>query len=316
MHDHVPPGWEGFIMSSNTRAFRIALAAVIGLGWAACAWSQTTSAPAKEYEIKMFRPVKVDQVFRLSASGRDMRQQRHIPGTPPKKDELVFEVRGLLRVLEINKTGQPTKVSLILDSCIKIEGSERNEQVAQGTEVIISGFGGGKNIQATDRNRLVSPEVERMLDVVVDLPITPGTDDDLFGTAKPQRIGDSWPVHSEIIADSLGMLAAIKKEDVTGQTKLAGLAKVEGIECLAVHTETKIKNCAPAAGPGATVLQAELTATQQVNVPLDPSMPMLGGTQKACNTVMMRLKQASGPDLTIEVKHEREFTETVIPVSK
>lgn len=316
-------------MSSNTRAFRTALAAVIGLGWAAYAWSQPssgwaicalsqpTSMPNKEYEIKLFRPVKVDQVFRLSASGRDMRQQRHIPGTPPKKDELVFEVHGLLRVLATNKTGQATKVSLILDSCIKIEGSERNEQVAEGTEVVISsGFGGHKGIQATDRNRLVSPEVERMLDVAVDLPTTRETDDELVGTDKPQRIGDSWPVHSEVIADSLGIGATLKKEDVTGQTKLAGLAKVGGIECLDVRTEMKIKNFAPAVPFGATVIQAEMTASQQVNVPLDPSIPMLGGTQKAGNTVVMRLKQASGPDLTVEVKHERTLTETVIPVSK
>jgi len=36
--------------------------------------------------------------------------------------------------------------------------------------------------------------------------IDPPTDDDIFGSAQPHKIGESWPVNSEIAAKDLSAL--------------------------------------------------------------------------------------------------------------
>jgi len=309
-------------MFTRTRICSIVLAGAICLGWGVRAWSQAAAGVAKDYQIKMSRSVKVGQTFRYTASGSEKSARTITTGgkAMTKRDDLAFEVNGIREILTTDEKGEATKVALTIDACVKIEGDKRTEVASKGTVAIISAADGRKDVQAKDPNVTLSAEAARILKTAIQVHTAPGNDDDAFGTDKRQRVGDSWPVNSEFMAQSfsrmLGKEGALRKEDVTGRTTLRGLTKVEGFDCLHLSADVAIKNFIPPVPPGATVEKGDVTVSETGNLPIDQSIPMLGGERTMTSSIMMKVKGPDGAEITVEIKTEGAVTETIIPIRK
>ncbi|MCY2930106.1 MAG: hypothetical protein NTV86_11545 [Planctomycetota bacterium] len=309
-------------MSTRTRTFGAAAAGVIVLGWAVCAWSQATTQPAKDYRIKLSRPEKVGQEFQFTTSGSEKTEQTLTIGEKVQTttDEFVFEVKGAEQIGKTTEKGEPTEVAFTVETCVKIDGDKRSEAAPKGTVVIVSAVGGKKEVRAKDPGVTLSPDATRILRTAISVKAREENDDDAFGTDKRQRIGDSWPINAELMAKSFsrefGREGAVKSADVTGQTTLAGLKTVEGVECLDLRFEVKLQNFAPPVRPEAKVVKGEVTVSGTEYAPVDESMSALGAQTTMTVAVVMKVQGPNGVEATAETKSERTLNRTGTPVRK
>jgi len=140
-----------------------------------------------------------------------------------------------------------------------------------------------------------------------------------YGSDKPRRVGESWPVNSELLAEittnALGQKGVVKKEGIAGRVTLAGLKTVEGIECLELRVEVSAKTGAPlATQPVGRVEGGEERSSMTVYLPLDPSIPVLGGERKKVSSISVTLKAPIGQEVLMETNSDDTVSLSNIPI--
>jgi len=317
-------------MHRKSRILGIVLAGTVvlcgaALGLAQPETQQVTSPPTppgKRYRIQLLRPEKVGQTSRVVVSGSQKLVTTTTPATePPKCEKFAFEVKGIRRVLGTDRQGRTTKVAFTVDNCVKIEGQNKTEVVAQGTVVIASMAGGGKlDIRCKDPNVTLSDSGSGIVGKFIGMHMPTELDSEkVFGTDKPRRVGESWPIDRELVAKSFrdqnGKEGKLKKEDVTGQMKLAGVTKVDGIECLDLRAEMRFSGFLSMAEHWMTAEKSEISFTIASMLPVDPSVPELVETTEIAFTMVVKFN-ITGNERKVETTAvERTVTKST-PISK
>jgi hypothetical protein len=292
-------------------------AAVLPVLLFASALLAQTAPAAKDYAIKLHRPLKVGQKFAFSASGttKGCMAQTLDGKTRKQEEEHSAELVGVEEILAVDEKGGVTKVAITVEKCVKIEGEAKTEAIPKGKTVIGQKVNGKKEWRVKDDPDPLSRDAVDVLELLVTLKAaTEATDDDVFGTTARQKVGDSWPVNAEAAAKDLKRLAPdLDKSDISGQVKLRGLMTVGGVECLEVTAELAVKNVAPPGLPaGVKAEKAEMKAELTIALPTDPSLPRL--REAGAMTFVSVLKGKVGQeakDMTVEItKETRTKTET------
>ena len=133
-------------------------------------------------------------------------------------------------------------------------------------------------------------------------------DDECFGTDKPAKPGDSWPVRADGLvrahANALGL--KVKKQNVSGTIKLAGIETVDGTACMKVQGKTKIEHFFPPRHrPARTLAPSGREHGVQVHqvLPLDPAGQCLMDSHSTNLQLKLRVDDASiGSDIPVEGK--------------
>lgn len=199
-----------------------------------------TLSHAEEYKIALNRPEKVGQRFTIHATGHSKQAATFtVPGVGPQKQgaEFAMELDGTIKVLAVDdKSGQPTKVECTIAKCLK----EQKPLLDPGT-VLVAENKDGKTAFTKDGADL-DPMTADALGVVIDThqPGAP-SDDQMFGTDKPQKVGDTWPVNAEAASASAAKSGiTIAPDKIKGEGKLVAVKQVDGRQALEVQATMNV----------------------------------------------------------------------------
>ncbi len=264
---------------------------------------------------------------RVTASGRVLATTSIGDDANQEPYEFVFDIEAIREVLEVGKNGRATKIALTVRKSSRewsMSGGKA-ELAPRGSVVIVSSATGKVDIQTEDPNAPISRVDKLLFKFAADLmgmDATLGIGDAAYGTDKPRRVGESWPVNGEAIAkcltEAVGQKAPFSKEGITGRVTLAGVKKVHGIECLELRAEVSAKTVAPVAIESvvASAVGGEAKSSMTVYLPLDPSIPVLGGNRKSVTTINMTWKSPlTGEDVLSKTKTNDTVTLNIVPFS-
>ena len=314
-------------MSSTHRIRLFVAACVAGLCWAGFG-SLTSSAAGKEYRVQFDRKEKAGQTSKVTVSGAHQ-QTVGMNGAPMDQKAYKYELTATREVQKVDADGQAVQVSLTVAQCKVIRGGKQADEVKPGAVVIVTSSGGKPRVEPKDSSVKLTDDAKAILGRAANVESAGGSGDKAFGTDKPRQIGESWPVNSKYIAESLSkMLAAeiagagrfaavptLKEKDVTGRVTLAGASRVGGVECLDLRVKMKISNFNPPMPPVAKVEKGEMTISLTGKFPVDASVPMLTGKQQMSSTIVMAMSDpSSGQQVKMEMNSADSSDTKVSPV--
>ncbi len=262
-----------------------------------------TATGARKYAIKLSRPSKVGDKFRLHARGARRAQNVITAGTQMARSTNAVEVEleGNVAVLETDALHKISKMSCTVESCQVRSNGVSSRWPAKGTVIIV------ERNPARDRffvNGALLPDgPASVLSLVLWLNVMAGDNDALFGTDGTKKVGDSWPYRADRVKN-LG-------PQRLGTVRLVGVTNVNGQSCLEIEANLRSTNLDANFNPGAGKVRSvnqEYTFNQLV--PVDSSRPHVREIGTEQTLVELDVQTAKGPgskNLAIEVVTERWF---------
>jgi len=259
--------------------------------------ASAASAAERKYEIKLTRPMKVGAVYRLSGDGavrKDMTVQSGDEILQRVKEERRFALDASVKVLEVDKHGEETKVSMTINKCVQVKEEGESELLAKGTVVV--GRAEGLREVFEVEGRPVTPDAGEALDLLISLSTGGATDDEVFGTRNPRSVGESWGINAAAAAkDARRNGILITEEEIKGRMTLEKAVKVGDTECLQIRgTLTVAKVPVPGLPPGMKVRKGEVRVVVSGLFPVDTSLPRR--TSDMEQTVHVTTEGQAGPE--------------------
>jgi len=249
---------------------RWARARVVGVMGGLGLWL-SLSALAQDYEIRLHRPDKVGQKYRQSATGSEkLTLVVSLDGevVERKSEDMTVEFESEVTVLQVDKDGQATKESHSVIKCEVVRNGAREALLAPG--LILTATADDNETKFEAQGGRVAPEVAEALQLVISIEKDAGNDDDAIGTRERKKIGESWHVNPEAVAQDLRrQKVEVTKQSVSGTVTLAGLVKVGGIDCLDVRGTMTLKDIRPPLEEGFRVDNSDARITFSMKPPVD-----------------------------------------------
>jgi hypothetical protein len=243
----------------------------------AIALCATSSVIAQEYKIQMQRTAKEGQQFELSCRLQETRRDSATfsgRSSPEQKTNFVAELDALIKVLETDSKGRITKASCTISNCVRVEDQQKRELLPRQAVVLASA--GTGNSQFLVNGKPLDPETQKVVAIGMQLSAEDPFTEDIFGTDRPKKIGESWDINPEYLAGVLKpQKLGITKRNIEGRTTLEQLVKVKGVDCLELASKVYLKNFMPPLPPGVQVKQAFGALRLSGKFPLDISMAAL-----------------------------------------
>jgi hypothetical protein len=274
---------------------------IIATAALAIAVSASLASAADEYKIKFSRPSKAGDTEMVSTTLEFKGVQKVDVGGQTKEDKTEFkaDLEGTETIDAVNDKGSATKVSIKITKCTR-DGSEL---IPAGSTLTAENVG-GKTEFKVDGNDPSKEAVEALTEMVDTAKPDAPSDDELLGTDKPQKVGDSWPVHTDVMAKEFsdGPIQ-LTGDQLKGETKLTDVSTIDGKPCETMTTTLTAD--VPAKDPKnqANVHDLKLKADAVEVMPVDESLHT--GTMKMTRAISFMM-DAPGATVTISVDSTRE----------
>ncbi len=208
---------------------------------AVVALAGSSVAVAQDYPIKLNRPEKVGNEFRMAAVGNQTSTttiKMDGKALEPQNQAVAVTFNAAVKVLEVNKNGEPSKMTLTVEKLsVKQGGAAAADALPKGAVITASVKGGKSAFEVA--GKAVEPETAAALDLVVSLGQGGASDDEVYGTKDRKKMGDQWSMNSELAAkDAAKQDITVSKENITGTVKLDKTEKVGGVDCLVLSMHT------------------------------------------------------------------------------
>jgi len=275
---------------------------------------------AQEYQILLTRPNKVGDKFDISSEGYELNKiVATINGeTADNSQETIgIEFQGSIQVLAIDSNKVPSKVSITIGKLIKIQDESRTPFIRQEVKTPLLAKGtivnasvvSDKEVFTVD-NTPVSEDIQKLLSMVITLGKGRATDNDIFGSAVPRKVGDTWEINREKAAEGVSEAELrVDKDDIEGTTTLKDVVTVDGTKCLNINAQLKVKNISPPMPSGIVIKKATVRANFSGAFPVDTSIDRLSEHQETTTSIVA--ENAAGQDsraITIETTIKQVVT--------
>ena len=202
--------------------------------------SFTATGKDRAFAIHMHRVSKVGQKFRLAVkASMQLVIERHV-GDRSEKEKEAFDTdfAGVVTVLKTTKGGGKKKVVIVVEKFMITEEGFKFEGLPKGTRLIASlkdrEVVFAEALEGQEEGKPLAEGIEfDALQQVISLDNEGDvTDDDIFGSKEKRKVGDKWPVNKgKAIEDFRKDDIVIFADRFKGETKLAGVVKVKGVDC-------------------------------------------------------------------------------------
>jgi hypothetical protein len=272
-------------------------------------------ADAKDYEVKLLRPLKVGTKYSVRAEGASLHHTTvRATGEAARTSETGYGIRleGTVEVLEVSDEGEEAKVACTVKRCVRITPDGEEVLVPEGG-VVTAVADKSDTTFSVDRGEL-SDEAKEALELVLQLPDKDGhSDDDVIGTAERQKVGASWPVKSAaVVEDAKDEGVAVEEKDVTGSMKLVGVEQAGGVECLKLAGTLQMKKFSVSdpgeLPPGFKVEDGSMEARYSGLFPVDTSLPSVSESMSITQTSVTKGAAGEGDarrEITVESRVQR-----------
>jgi hypothetical protein len=253
-----------------------------------------SSAQGADYEIRLTRPGKAGDRYRIEATGEQLRQVALRSGgqtIPGSSEGFKVELTGDATVLEADAKGSVTRAQVRIGTLVRVLGLRRDEMLDAGTVVTESRSGARQVFQIGGRE--VTPVVKDLLEVVLSETSDPDVpnDDELLGTRERKKVGESWQVNRDSLARFVSrdrdISLDVKPGDVEGSGRFTALERVDDVQCQRIDisfTFLGTPRVDPPPPPGAS---ARVTVTMSNLLPVDTKLDARAQTSQLTMTYTM-----------------------------
>ena len=282
-----------------------------------CFCAGLSSVSAQEYEIRMDRPVRAGEKFRMTAKGTAEEKSLIKMGDELVRDDrenFAIDFEATMTVLEVDSQHRPTKAQFVVSKCTKTEAYDLRPLIPPGAVVVAA----VKDREAvfTVNGEQASREVGQALDLVITLSKGGATDDEIFGTRSRKKVGDRWGINAELAAKELSdMKFKVAKEALNGATTLEQVVREGGREYLMLATEMTVSPASPELPPGTTLERSKLEMKFTGKYPAEGDAPSEEESADLSLNFTVRSKAAPGEqDVVVESASRQRLRWTYAPV--
>lgn len=257
---------------------------------------------AADYKIKLARPGKKGETYRLEADGRETSQKRtSIGGRVVKQEDKDVKVHldCIEKVLSVDKKGRQTLASITIRKFTVTVNGKSVKTLAPG-RIVIAKAGEKDRFKLKDGE--MPSEIGEFLDIVTGLTkdLANPSDDVMFGTTKRKSIGDTWSGNTaEMVKDMARSGITMAKEDISCRVKLVKAHKVDGVPCLRLSMRMSVKNIRPPLGENVKVVESTVETSMSADLPVDVAMHRLRDSERT--TMKMRF-EVSSPNGKVDIE--------------
>jgi hypothetical protein len=227
----------------------------------------------QDYPIKLHRPFKVGDKFRVEATGSSRQASSvTVDGEIVKREDIDFSAayEAEETVLEIDDKGRATRLSIKVGKLTRTEG-EKTEEIAEPGAVVIAARPEKKKFFEIN-GRPADGKAVKTLDLFITVGGQGPTDDEIFGTTERKKVGDSWGVDVKKAEEDFQESAGGRLEDLEGKVKLDSVDKRPNgeVEKISAHLTAKFL---PPFPPGVTLDDSALDLKTSGAYPVDENAP-------------------------------------------
>ncbi|MHC4910581.1 MAG: hypothetical protein ACYTF9_12760, partial [Planctomycetota bacterium] len=235
---------------------RHALLTLVLLTLGAAAQGQETA-----YDIVMTRPFEIGQRFHYRGEGMFMQKTGGVvlgqeDTTPPRK--YVMRMESRMTVGAVDDKGRALGAVHVIESCVMTQDGRAVRTFRPGSvlKVTRDEFETEYEIDGA----MAAGEEKMMFELLASLDANGATEDEMYGTAQPRLVGETWPISSERMAADFQKQTAqsISVEQIAGETRFVEVTEHDGQRCARLHTEFTTTDFIP--GLEALPADAELLA--------------------------------------------------------
>jgi hypothetical protein len=270
----------------------------------------------QRYEIRLTRPQKAGDRYDVAKQGTAKRiMVVSGPAGELRRVEhaLAIELEATVTILKVDDQGRPLKKSLAVRRCRVTENGKVTEPVGSG-KVIIAQSRGGRTEISLESGDLSKP-ARAALDVVVATYSGGPADDEIFGTAQPRAVGESWPISAAAAAkDAAARDIAIREDDIQGRMRLVRIEKQGPRTALRLAATMDIRGFTlkkMKLPDGVAIDTARATAVYDALVPIDPALPQLQSAHSMTLDMAMKSTRGNAEGHTVTIHLEMSAKQSV-----
>ena len=296
---------------------------VFAAGLAALLAASPVRAQQDTYEIKLFRPSKVGDRYRLEATGSQRREALvHSANGETRREGLetfTVELKGEVETVLVDSQGNATAASVKVISLLRVDGGRRDEILSPETRIVERRTGARQVFEI--EGRAVPPQLKDVLDAVLSETNDPGapSDDELMGTKERKKAGERWPVSREALARFVSadedLALEVTPADIEGDGVLTGIERCGTVDCARIDIAVSI---AAAPRGGKLPLSAPEKAKVEIKVssllPVDTRLQERAETTNFRMSVRRRFTNSDGSELTAEAIVEQRTERRLTPL--
>ena len=162
----------------------------------------------EEYEIRLTTPRKVGDEYTVKGSAYNLTIRRITVGGEEKQKDIKKEIIQLTadcKILEVNDNKLPVKESILITECLSVDkDGKKFEMLPKGTKVIAY-VENKKEVFEVEGEKL-DPVKSKCLGLLISLSRDLPTDNEIFGTDKKQKVGNSWKFNKELLKKGLALM--------------------------------------------------------------------------------------------------------------
>lgn len=268
----------------------------------------STALGADEYKIKFDRPFHAGDTVMVSTSVTMKQSQKAEIGgqVSEQKNDFKATIEGTETIDAVTeKAGDPMKLTIKVTKCTK----DGVELIPAGSTLTAENVDGKTQFKVDGAEP--AEDVKPVLSELVDTskPDSP-SGDEVMGTDKPQKVGDTWPVKTDMIAKEIsdGPIQ-LTGDQLKGESKLTAVSVVDGKPTQTIKTTitADVPEKDPNNGANVHDLKIKLEATQ--TMPADDTSHE--STLKMKRSISFKM-DSPGPVITIAVDSTKEEKVTEI----
>ena len=243
--------------------------------WIALGLVLAGRAPAADelYPIRFSRPAQVGAKYRLAAVGTLKQKTTLVRESVVLRKttvDLGIVLEAEVENLRVDGQGHVVQKALTIQTATLLGAGKPQTLLKAGRVVIAETVDGETKFRLAEGN--LSERIAKALSIVV-VTKTPGADpDEIFGTRRPRRVGESWPINVQAAARSLlsqGLSADGGK--IAGTVTLDGVENSSDIPCLKLTGQTRLVGLTVSklASPGLKLSESQASARFTALYPVD-----------------------------------------------
>ena len=276
-----------------------------------------------DYAIRLHRTSKVGDMVDFSSTGHALSSMELLAGKKViKQQSMEFDATcaGTYTVMGVNANGSPINYKIKFKSLTrKIKGDDKEEALLEpGAEITLKKTPTGK--ECLMDGKPLPPKILKVVELFFSLPRSELTDDDVFGTKNRIKMGDSWPIHADKIADDLKSVGIeIAPGHLKGAATLEKVLEVDGEKCLHISCKMDIDNFIFPLPPGFTIVKSSMIGKYQGDFPVDSSkheQSSSSSTKMSASAIGIPPGTTDTPPMTLSIRNIKEINGKFSPVSK
>lgn len=197
------------------------------------------AAAAKDYEIRFSRPDTVGKKYRLTAEFSKQNLMTVSKGgnvLQKKNDTVEATLQAVVTIDKVDKEGHALAKTVTIE---KFVDDTETVLLKKGTVVTAQTLE-GKTIYRIGDKPLEKKTRDILGDIIKTRTRKSLDDDEVFGSKKRRKVGESWPMNAKAAIKDLKATMKMEVEGVSGTVKLQGVETCQGQECLNIRVKMKI----------------------------------------------------------------------------